>query len=65
MSARIVPLRPEPPVNPQDTLYAAQLRFAMALLPPPCPSELIEQLARTTDPQLRLAIADQIGRSAP
>lgn len=65
MSATIIRLHPEPPVNPRVRLVDACLQFLLLSQIPPCPSELIDQLAHTTNPNERQALADLIARSAP
>ena len=62
-AARLQP--PEPPVNPCQRLVDAARAFYARAAVPPCPSELIDQLVHTTDPAERLALANQIARSAP
>ena len=59
------PLPPEPPVNPRQRLVEAARAFYARATVPPCPSELIDQLVHTTNPDERRALAAQIARSAP
>ena len=65
-AARFIRLQPpEPPVNPRERLAEAAMRFLLRQAPPPCPSELIDQLVHTTDPAERDRLATLIARSAP
>lgn len=57
-------LPPEPPVNPQERLREAAMRFYLRLPLPPSGSELIDELVHTTNPQRRQELADAIARSA-
>ena len=62
-------LPPEAPVRRDLTLqFVAYVHLLSELainLPPPCPSELIDQLVHTTDPAERDRLATLIARSAP
>ncbi len=64
MTARFARLQPpEPPVNPRERLVEAAMRFHLQQVPPPTPSELIDELVHTKDLTRRQELADAIARS--